>query len=40
MGWTPSYADFHIVSFLEWCKCFEGDVFQRVIGVDDALVHV
>ena len=40
MGSTPSYADFIIVGFLEWCRCLQGDVLQRVYNIDPAFEKV
>ncbi|KAL7944093.1 hypothetical protein V8C42DRAFT_358770 [Trichoderma barbatum] len=32
LGQTPSYADFIIVAFLEWCRCLQGGIFERIVG--------
>lgn len=40
LGQTPSYADFLIVGFLEWCRCVKGGNFERVVGIDPALQDV
>lgn len=40
LGKTPSYADFHIVGFLEWCRCLGDGIFDRVIAVDQAYKDV
>lgn len=34
LGKTPSYADFVIVGFLEWCKCLGDDIFQKLLCFD------
>ncbi|KAL7801847.1 hypothetical protein V8C43DRAFT_301814 [Trichoderma afarasin] len=35
-GETPSYADFIIVAFLEWCRCLQGGAFERIVGNEKA----
>ena len=40
LGSTPSYADFLIVGFLEWCQCVKGGNFERIIGIDQAFQDV
>ena len=40
LGETPSYADFLIVGFLEWCKCLKGDNFERVVGIDNTFQEI
>ncbi|KAI5456499.1 hypothetical protein BGZ63DRAFT_475764 [Mariannaea sp. PMI_226] len=40
LGSTPSYADFLIVGFLEWCRCLKGDCFQRLISLDPVFGNV
>lgn len=40
LGKTPSYADFLIVGFLEWCVCLRGECFERVVAVDSAFQDV
>lgn len=36
LGSAPSYADFLIVGILEWCKCLQGGIFERIVGIDHA----
>lgn len=33
-GATPTYADFLIVAFLEWCVCLRGPIFDRLVDID------
>jgi glutathione S-transferase len=40
LGDTPSYADFLIVGFLEWCRCLQGGIFERIVGIDSAFQDV
>jgi glutathione S-transferase len=40
LGNTPSYADFLIVAFLEWCRCLRGNIFERMIGLDPVFGNV
>ena len=40
LGSTPSYADFLIVGFLEWCRCIGGGNFERICGIDSAFHDV
>jgi glutathione S-transferase len=40
LGSTPSYADFLINGFLEWCRCLAGGIFERVVGIDQAFKDV
>ncbi|KUJ16644.1 uncharacterized protein LY89DRAFT_685548 [Mollisia scopiformis] len=37
MGKTPSYADFVIVSWLQFMKVIEEGVYQRLVGLEPAL---
>lgn len=36
LGKTPSYADFIIIAFLEWCRCLGGSIFQDLLRIDPA----
>ena len=36
LGSTPSYADFIIVGFLEYCRCLGGGIFERTVAIDPA----
>nr|POE56855.1 hypothetical protein CFP56_70107 [Quercus suber] len=36
LGKTPSYPDFLVAGFLEWCRVLGGDCLQRVYNVDPA----
>lgn len=40
LGDVPSYADFLIVGFLEWCRLLGGDCLERVYKVDPAFASV
>nr|POE47889.1 hypothetical protein CFP56_01217 [Quercus suber] len=40
LGKTPSYPDFLIVGFLEWCRVLGGDCLQRVYSVDPAFENL
>ena len=40
LGATPSYADFLIVAFLEWCRCAGGGCFERIVGFDKAFLEL
>ena len=40
LGETPSYADFLIVGFLEWCKIAGNDIYQRIVSIDESFLHV
>lgn len=33
-GAVPTYSDFLIVAFLEWCVCLRGPIFDRVVDID------
>ena len=40
LGNTPSYADFIIVAFLEWCRVLQAGIFERIVGIDAAFQDV
>lgn len=40
LGAMPSYSDFLIVAFLEWCVCVRGPVFDRLVDIDPAFSAV
>lgn len=40
LGRIPSYADFLIVGFLEWCRCVKGGNFERIVGIDQAFQDI
>lgn len=40
MGARPTYSDFLIVAFLEWCVCLRGPNFDRIVDIDRSFSDV
>lgn len=39
-GASPTYSDFLIVAFLQWCVCLRGPIFDRLVDIDPAFSTV